>query len=108
MQRLAAAIAGPQPAEARGVLLANPSSFSRRMCLELPGTPALAKVVEVPPLGFAWIAPDSAAPPPPRAKWSLLCRRPKAEPPLVRHDPGNTPGARQTVLGNEFFTVVID
>ncbi|MGO8688523.1 MAG: hypothetical protein ACLQLG_02730 [Thermoguttaceae bacterium] len=108
MQRLAAAIAGPQPAEARGVLLANPSSFSRRMCLELPGTPALAKVVEVPPLGFAWIAPESAAPPPPRAKWSLLGRRPKAEPALVRHEPGNTPGTRQTVLRNEFFTVVID
>ncbi len=109
MQRLAAAVAGPQPAEARGVLLANPSSFSRRMCLELPGTPALPTVVDVPPLGFAWIAPESAAPPPPpRAKWSLLGRRPKAEPALVRHEPGHTPGTRQTVLRNEFFTVVID
>ena len=109
VQRLAAAVAGPQPAEARGVLLANPSSFSRRMCLELPGTPALPTVVDVPPLGFAWIAPESAAPPPPpRAKWSLLGRRPKAEPALVRHEPGHTPGTRQTVLRNEFFTVVID
>jgi alpha-mannosidase len=126
MRQLAAAVAAAQPTEARGILLANPSSFSRRLCLDLPAAaalPAVAEpvqaagesagrktvVVDVPPLGFAWLAPqDPETAPPPKARWSLWGRRPKSQATLVQQEPGATPGSRQTVLRNEFFSVVID
>lgn len=70
------------PVDSPGWLVLNPCSFTRRVALELPGVDALIStggpvkasqldgdlgrvVVEVPPLGFAWVpkGPSVAAPP---------------------------------------------
>jgi alpha-mannosidase len=90
-----------------GVLVANPWTFSHRFCLELPELAAAPDavepvrwaadsagrktvVVDVPPLGFAWIGPGggTVAPEPPRRRWGLLrragCPR-AAEPPPLAH-----------------------
>ena len=93
---LAAALAGSQSAATRGVLLLNPLSFSRRIGLNVPDLPALPAVVDVPPLGFAWIAPGtpSAEVPSAPSKWSLFHRRPKEEPPLAFQQPVETLGKK--------------
>jgi alpha-mannosidase len=111
VRQLARAVADPHPAAGRGLFVANPASFSRQVYTELPDMPAQAKMVESPPLGFAWIASEPAAaapPPPPPRKWSLLGRRSKPEPVLAEEQPGQRPGSRQIALRNEFFTAVID
>jgi alpha-mannosidase len=91
--------AGPPGA---GYLVVNSLSFARRVGLEVSqlahvpdvGKPVVATdtagdrkfvVVEVPPLGFAWVAPADLAKPPSRAK----------------------PIAKENVLRNEFFWATI-
>ncbi len=77
-QRLAEALPRSESAAESGYLVANPHSFVRRVGLEfdrLQGLPAIARpiysaapagrgvqvVVDVPPLGFAWVAPAPTA-----------------------------------------------
>ena len=106
-----------RPAE-KGCFLANPWSFPRRLCLEMPeldklpdiggvvraaGESAGRKtlVVDLPAMGFAWVAPGTGASPEGQAaqtrgrRWK---KRPKPEPPL----------AEENVLRNEFFQVTLD
>ena len=127
-------VAGPERADAPGALLANPCSFARRACVDLTGLARLPDVVEpiqaagesagrktvvvdLPPLGFAWITPGAAAPQPKAAKWSwfrkqatppatLVEQRP-VERPARKHSAGSA-ATQETVLHNEFFTVAID
>jgi len=105
-----------------GYLVANPHSFSRRMCLdmpELPRPPAAdggvraaderSVVLDVPAMGFAWVGPGPASPEPPRpAKTGGWLRRKakkdsKEELPLaeLREE-------EDIVLRNEFFTASVD
>jgi alpha-mannosidase len=84
-------------------------------------------VVDLPPLGFAWVAPgggtqsDSSAGPKSPSRWSLFGKKHKQEPPLVQRrvvqdsapraparGDAAQPAALETVLCNEFFSVVID
>lgn len=88
----------------RGYLLVNPHSFVRRVGVELPelaALPAVARpvyaaaetrgakyvVVDVPPMGYAWVAPAGGAPP-----------ASKTEPLLTD----------ECLLRNEFFEALID
>jgi hypothetical protein len=105
-------VARGQP-ESRGYLILNPCSFIRRLALELPGfsftgpVPVgghvkacqiegdLARlVIEVPALGFAWVAPSRT--------------------PVAGHAPGSpTPATRirladERCVRNEFFEAEID
>ena len=104
---------GSQPA---GCLVANPWSFSRRVCLEMPGLAQPPDVVEggtvraaweksvvvdVPPMGFAWVGAGSGASQPAEsaaAKSRWLKSKSKPEPPMAE---GN-------VLRNDFFEVTLD
>jgi alpha-mannosidase len=103
-QRWAAAVGRPaEPTSPRGVLLLNPTSFVRRVGLELEGLPAppaierpvyaaeahqgrVLAVVDLPPLGFVHVEGASAASPP--RKGPLL--------------------AEEGVLRNEFLEAVIN
>jgi alpha-mannosidase len=105
----------PQSAGEKGQLLVNPCDFSRRMETEVPGVaePAasreaaqLAEVtrgprlasVEVPGLGFAWVAPEATTMDSPQATSSRGRWLKKKPPP---------PMAEGTVLRNEFFQVTL-
>ncbi|HEV3020852.1 MAG TPA: glycoside hydrolase family 38 C-terminal domain-containing protein, partial [Pirellulales bacterium] len=102
LARFADALPRPGSRGAPGYLVVNPLSFSRRIGLELPRLdyPPLAAgavlcsssaadrkfaVVEVPPMGFAWVGASGSPPAHSRAK----------------------PIARENVLRNEFFEVTI-
>ena len=78
MRHFAGAVSGPAQAGPEGVLVANPCSFSRRLCLGDTKESVAGKsvVVDVPPLGFAWVGPDShvATPQSQPSKWSLFHR----------------------------------
>lgn len=104
LARLADALPRAEAETAGGYLLANPHSFVRRVGLEvesLRGLPAKGRpvysasaadattqlVVDVPPLGFAWVAPGPAAG---QAKQAAA------------------PLAEACVLQNEFFMAQID
>ncbi len=105
----------PRTAESvqTGYLFANPFSFTRQSLVdmpELPGRPAVggpvraaqqveaAKqvVVEVPPMGFAWIGAETNATTPPSTP-KRTKKKNKEEPPL----------AEENILRNEFFEVAI-
>jgi alpha-mannosidase len=112
MKRLSDALA--RPGQTRGYTLANPNTTGRRVVLEttdLAGLPAVGGavlaaqgkqvLVEIPPLGFAWIATTSSTVPaaPAAKKASFWSRAKKDEdPPLVM---GN-------VLRNEYLEMAID
>jgi alpha-mannosidase len=120
-----------EPFRPTGLFVANPCSFSRRICLELPASQPLPEVIEpvqcaaevggrktvivdVPPTGFAALVPPREAQPAPDASsrsWGLF-RKERAEPPPLaelslpeKPDATIRPGAS---LRNEFFTVNID
>lgn len=94
-------------ASARGVLIANPLATVRAVAVGLPGLPSppveespivaveadgdpVTAVVEVPPLGFAWIGPGPADRPPPRKAKKLK------------------PLAEDNILRNEFMEIALD
>ena len=101
-----------------GCFLANPWSFGRRLCLEVPELARLPDVagavraagesggkrsitVDLPPMGFAWVGPGTGASQdsePAEAKRRSRKTRLKPEPPL----------AEENVLRNEFLQVTID
>ncbi len=99
---LAAALPRARAAAKRGYLIANPHSFVRRLCVEVPELTSLPNVekpiyaagesdgrkhvvVDVPPMGFAWVtAGDGEAS--------------KSQKPLVE----------EGVLRNEYFEILID
>ncbi len=104
MQRFAQALPRCEAAAECGYLVANPHSFVRRVGLEIDqfkGLPAVARplysasaagqgaqvVVDVPPMGFAWVAPNPAAGKPKKATATL---------------------ADECVLRNEIFEAQID
>jgi alpha-mannosidase len=116
--RFCRSLAGDRPSAERGCLLANPWSFPRRLCLRAPGLEKLpdvggavraagesagrkSLVVDLPAMGFAWVAPGTGASPDGQAaetksrRWK---KRPKPELPL----------AEENVLRNEFFQVTFD
>jgi alpha-mannosidase len=103
------AVSRPAETQPSGVLVANPWSFPQRLCLELPelaATPEAvepvrwaaesagrkAVVVDVPPLGFAWIGPENpppvgsgtAGPKPAPRRWGLFRRRVAEPPPMAQ------------------------
>ena len=97
--------AGSGQGEEEGVLVFNPCSFTRRVGLELPGMskppaaagPVLAAtssgkltyaVVELPPLGYAWVSPGGKA--------TAKRRRGSSEPVAAKAPEGH-------VLRNEYF-----
>jgi alpha-mannosidase len=108
---------GVQP-NGQGFLVANPSSFSRRVCLEAPELRTLPDaagpvqwaadsagrktvVVDVPPMGFAWFGPGAGetqpVKPTPRT-WGILRSRPAEAPPLAERlieNPGRGRPARR-------------
>jgi len=103
-QRLAEALPRSAAAAESGYLVANPHSFVRRVGLEfdqLQGLPTIARpiysaspagpgarvVVDVPPLGFAWVAPG---------------------PPAAKASKANATLADVCVLRNEIFEAHID
>jgi alpha-mannosidase len=128
----------------QGFLVANPLSFPRRVCLEMPELRTLPDVadpiqfaaesagrktvvVDVPPMGFAWIGPGSGEALAPKAeprKWGFFRKRPATEPvlaELLEPDRGrparraeNEPstGGMSTpqgvLLRNESFEVALD
>jgi alpha-mannosidase len=112
MKRLSNALA--RPGQTRGYTLANPNTTGRRVVLETTDSAGLPAVggavlaaqgkqvlVEIPPLGFAWIAGASPTLPaaPVAKKASFWSRAKKDEdPPLVM---GN-------VLRNEYLEMAID
>jgi alpha-mannosidase len=104
LEHFAEALPRSETAAERGYLIANPHSFVRRVGLEvagLEGLPTAARpvysasaaaaktqlVVDIPPMGFAWVAPGPAA-----------GKSKKATVPL----------ADECVLQNEFFEARID
>ena len=104
MQRFADALPRCDAAAECGYLVANPHSFVRRVGIEFDrfeGLPAVARpvysasavgqgaqiVVDVPPMGFAWVAPSPAAGKPKKATATL---------------------ADECVLRNEIFEAHID
>ncbi len=111
---------GPSTAAAtgEGILVANPSSAPRRMCLETadlakaPDTGGVVRaahtsaaktavVLDVPAMGFAWLGPGSGPSPPVSAEKPKGRRRrgtPTEEPPL----------AEELSLRNDFFKIAID
>jgi alpha-mannosidase len=114
---LAAALPRGATSQGNGYLLCNPLSFTRRMAVEVPamqsppavtgpvkaaeqqGDSTLA-VVDVPPLGFCWIGPGGASPPPEPVKTSWLFGRGKSK--------QNQLLAEGTSLRNEHIEVTID
>jgi len=113
--RLSSSLRRDKAAVQKGCLLTNPWSFSRRVFLdvsELARLPDAAgavwiaaesgglkqAVVDLPPMGFAWVGPGSAAPRPPR------------EPPAKRkpRKTAELPMAEENSLRNEFFEVTLD
>jgi alpha-mannosidase len=108
-QRFAGCIPRGQGPQQAGCLAANPLSFVRRVGVELEGfgsLPAIEKpiciadqedgrtqvVVDVPPMGFAWLAPGDAIAAPPRDPKKQLAEADKD----------------YCVLRNEFFEVIIN
>ncbi len=104
MQRFATALPRSDAAAECGYLIANPHSFVRRVGIEIDrfdGLPVVARpvysasaagegaqvVVDVPPMGFAWIAPSPAAGKPKKGTATL---------------------ADECVLRNEIFEAHID
>ena len=109
----------PAQSASRGRLLINSCSFTRRLVVELPDFASppevagvvraagrqqagAAAVVDVPAMGFAWIAPGPEQPPPAETKsrgWLFRRTSPAVqEPPMVEED----------TLQNEFFQVRMD
>ncbi len=103
-QRLAEALPRGDTEPQKGYLITNPHSFVRRIGVEVPELDALPTVekpvystsstkaskylvVDVPPAGFAWVAPGQSAP------------REKKPPQLL---------AEECILRNEFFEAKID
>jgi alpha-mannosidase len=129
MRQLARALGSQQQTGANGFLVVNTSSFSRRLGLELPELAALpdvdepiaaagqsggrnAVVVDVPAMGFARIVPGKAkdhaqSREGKERKWSLFGAK-KQESAMVVQRPAGDKTAQETLLHNEFFTVVID
>ncbi|MBN2473751.1 MAG: hypothetical protein JXB62_04045 [Pirellulales bacterium] len=105
---------GPDDGQGPGFLVANPCSFSRRLCVEVPGLPRAPEtagavraaaddlaIVDVPPMGFAWLGPGAGGPPAAKPSRTGRTRR-RAE---SKEDP---PLAEENTLRNEFFEVTID
>ena len=109
--RFSQSLAAGGPSGEQGCFLANPFSFSRRLCLEVPdlarlptgesgGTKSVA--VDLPAMGFAWVGPGSEAPQPSepaeaKGRWHRK-KQQKPEPPM----------AEENVLRNEFLRVTMD
>lgn len=106
-ERFAATLPGQAVAPRGGMLVVNPCSYVRRIGVDvspLPGLPAVEApvyaaaesaagkfaVVDVPPMGFAWLEPAPAA----------AARKPKGKP--------APPMAEDNLLRNEFFQVLIN
>ncbi len=97
MVRFSESLIGSASTTETGCLVANPLSFSRRMCVETPN-PA---VIDVPAMGFAWVGPKQL-PDVPSETRRFRKNKSKDEPPLAqRRD-------EETVLRNEFFEIVVD
>lgn len=119
LDRLHQALASSAAASTPGCLVVNPLSFARKVYLDVSDWPRLPAagglvwaaaeedgskhvVVDVPPMGFSWVDPDTPAPAPdvPRRKSRLrLWRKKTAAPP---------PMGEQCVLRNEFFEAKLD
>ncbi len=119
---LADATGGTDAAEPGGRLVFNPGSFPRRVRVELPAgdelpamdgairsveqsNEAAAAVVDVPPMGFAWVGPgqktqDQAASKKRARSW--FRRRVKPLPPMAEL------GEDGPLLRNEFFEIALD
>ncbi|MGD0899097.1 MAG: hypothetical protein ABR915_14760, partial [Thermoguttaceae bacterium] len=137
MEAFSRSVGRPAETGSAGVLVANPSSSPQRLCLELPELAAEAEavgpvvwagdsamrravVVDVPPLGFAWVGPASGEvvkPEPARRGWGPFRRRPAGPPPLAElvapprargRVGGPSAGKPGALLRNEFFEVRID
>lgn len=116
--RFAQSLTDTTSSDRRGLFVANPHGFSRRLCVEIPpdvplpvtGGPVRSAggrsaVVDVPAMGFAWMAPGpeeaeaeaSTTPVKTKSRWRR--RKPaKPEPPL----------AEENVLRNDFCEITID
>jgi len=119
LDRFCASLLGRDRPGEKGHLIANPCSFSRRLCLEMPdpaGPPDAAgalqaparsaarraKVVDLPAMGFAWLGPDAAggsASESEHGKGGRLKKKQMKEEPLL---------VEKNTLTNEFFTVAVD
>lgn len=116
--RFSQAVAGGDGSPQQGYFVANPSSFPRRLCLEMPelaAAPAVGgavraasgsggkktTVADLPAMGFAWVGPGTDAPQQPKPVEAKSRRRRKGR----QEDP---PLAEENVLRNEFFEVAID
>jgi alpha-mannosidase len=114
---------GGQPGATAAIMVINPLSASRRVCLDVSALSALpdvsgavlqagetagrkSAIVEIPPLGFAVVraGPGQAASSPPRRRFGFFRTSQQTSPPLAERD-SRLGGA---VLRNEFFEVVID
>ena len=113
--RLSGALPREKAASQKGRLLANASSFSRRVFLdvsELARPPDSAgaiwtaaesgglkqAVVDVPPMGFAWVGAGSGGPRPPQGPPARRKQKRTDEPPM----------AEENSLRNEFFEVTLN
>ncbi|MDD4268145.1 MAG: hypothetical protein GXY25_11715 [Pirellulaceae bacterium] len=117
--RLRRALGPAAAASPHGCLVVNPFSFARKVHVEVSDWPRLPAtgglvwaaaeqdgskhlIVDVPPMGFAWVDPDTPAPapdPPGRKGRLRLWRKKSAAPP---------PMAEPCVLRNEFFEIKLD
>jgi alpha-mannosidase len=105
-ERFAVALPREKGSNQKGCLIANPCSFARRVGVDvssLPGLPAIEKpvhaaqesngkkriVVDVPPMGFAWVGASDQPSPPTKGKKDI-------------------PLAEENTLRNEFMEVRID
>jgi alpha-mannosidase len=112
--RLGRCLGGTQSAGEKGRLLTNPWPFPRRLYVDAPeldgpigvrgpvlSAAAKSVVVDVPPMGFAWVGPDADAP---AASGSAEAgrRRRKSK---ARDD---VRLAEENVLQNEYFRITFD
>ena len=108
---LSQSLGGPEQSGEKGYLVANPWSFSRRLCLEMPEltkTPDVtgavraagkeSVLVDLPAMGFAWVGPGRGIANPDETRARKGKREPDHEPVL----------AEENLLRNEFFEVAID
>jgi alpha-mannosidase len=101
LARFAQALVGTTLSTQRGVLAVNPCSFPQQARVPRSSTSAENEIasIDVPAMGFAWVAAGETKPPPPVERRGWFGRRTPQEPP---------PMAEENVLRNEFFEVLFD
>jgi alpha-mannosidase len=129
---LARSVTGGATAGSPGILVANPSSSGRRLCVDVSSLDALPEVsdpvhaagqwegrktavVDVPPMGFAWIGPTAeAAAKAPARKWGIFHRGPGDPPPLAELGTAENAASGRggeavgATLRNDLFELTID